>query len=62
MVTHMMEDPTTISQVLDVLWALRAMERIGDHAKNICEHVIYMVAGTDVRHLSANKMAAKINS
>jgi len=62
MVTHMMEDPTTISQVLDVLWALRAMERIGDHAKNICEHVIYMVAGTDVRHLSAKKMAAKINS
>ena len=62
MVTYMMEDPTTISQVLNVLWALRAMERIGDHAKNICEHVIYMVAGADVRHLSAKKMAAKINS
>ena len=62
MVTYMTEDPTTISKVLNVLWALRAMERIGDHARNICEHVIYMVAGTDVRHLSTKKMAAKIGS
>ena len=62
MVTFMMEDPSTISKVLNVLWALRAMERVGDHAKNICEHVIYMVAGTDVRHLNPNKMSAKINA
>ena len=58
----MAQDPKSIPRVLNVLWALRAMERIGDHAKNICEHVIYMVAGTDVRHLSPKKIAAKINS
>ena len=61
-VNFMMEDPSTISKVLNVLWALRAMERVGNHAKNICEHVIYMVADTDVRHLNPNKMSAKINT
>lgn len=62
MMSVMMEDPRSISRILDVIWALRSLERIGDHARNIAEHVIYLVKGIDVRHQQPSDMAAQIEN
>jgi len=60
LITTMMEDPRSISRALNVMWSLRSMERIGDHARNVAESVIFLVQGKDVRHKALEQVAAQV--
>jgi phosphate transport system protein len=60
LVTFMMEDPRTISSALEILFVAKSIERIGDHAKNMSEYVIYMVKGRDVRHITVEEIEREV--
>jgi phosphate transport system protein len=61
-ISLMMEDPRTIRRFMDVSWAARALERIGDHAKNIGEYVVYLVHGRDIRHTEREAVLQEIGA
>jgi phosphate transport system protein len=62
LITFMMEDPRTISTALEILFIAKAIERIGDHAQNMAEYVIYMVKGRDVRHITVDEIEREVQN
>lgn len=58
--TYMMEDPRSIPKIMDLVWSVRSLERIGDRCQNIAEYVIYFVKGRDIRHTSAEDIETKV--
>jgi phosphate transport system protein len=62
LLTYMIEDPRTISDAIDIIFIAKALERIGDHAKNVSEHVVYLIKGKDVRHVSLEEIEQAVKS
>ena len=60
LITYMMEDPRTISQAIELMFVAKSVERIGDHAKNVAEFIIYIVKGTDVRHTAIEQIESAV--
>lgn len=57
--THLVEDPRQVSKLFKITWCARALERIGDHSVNICEYVVYLVKGRDIRHTSFEQISSE---
>lgn len=62
LVTVMMNDPAGISRIMNIIWALRALERVGDHARNLAEDVIYLIKGVDVRHIPYSEIEKQVHA
>lgn len=60
LIAHMKSEPADIEEFQSLIWAIRALERIGDHAKNICEYIVYLVRGKDVRHTTIDEIEQQI--
>lgn len=60
--THLVEDPREVSKLFKVTWCARALERIGDHSVNICEYVVYLVKGRDIRHTNFDQVRSEIQT
>ena len=59
---HMKADPEDVEELQDLIWVVRALERIGDHSKNICEYIVYLVRGKDVRHTTIDEIEQQVGS
>ena len=62
LIKQMSNDPDVVPAVMNIIWAVRSLERLGDRCQNIAEHIIYMVLGTDVRHISLDDVLAEIEA
>ncbi|MCO4785702.1 phosphate signaling complex protein PhoU [Marinomonas atlantica] len=58
LITYMMEDPRSIGPVFNVIWILRSLERIGDHSRHLCQHLVYLINGVNVRHVPTEELEA----